>query len=157
MTTQEIQHALQAIQRESREWSAALRTARQREPHSDEDVLAVFAAFESWELKYCNPAPGRTTLTFASFTFEEQEQLEGYAEQFINEAHALCLRLQERCPTFREGEAGRGEMYELERFYRAQYQAMERLERRCDDREWIHGHIKRARKFLEWAQSESVN
>jgi hypothetical protein len=106
-------------------------------------------------LKYVKPAPGRTVLTFAGFTFDEQEQIEGYAQQLVKEAHALRLRLQERYPMLRE--ADRDKMYELEMFYRAQYHAMERLGRRKDDWQWIHARIMKARRWLERAQVESAN
>jgi hypothetical protein len=47
-------------------------------------------------------------------------------------------------------------MYEIERFYRAQHHAIERLGRRMDDWQWLHAYIMRARKWLKGAQGESV-
>jgi hypothetical protein len=101
--------------------------------------------------------PGRTTLTLAKFTPEEQEQIEGYVERLFNEARALCLRFQQRCPMVREGEADRDVLYELKRFYKAQYHAMERLGRRCDGWQWIHWHIRKARSLTEEAYVESAD
>jgi hypothetical protein len=100
-------------------------------------------------------APNRMTLTFANFSFEEQEQIEGYAEMMIAEAHALCMRLQARCPILREGD--NGELWDLERVYKAQYHAMARLRRRCDEGLWIRAHIREARRWLEEAYVQSVN
>jgi hypothetical protein len=117
MTTEEIQQVLRTICLERSE--------------SHPDAEAVFTALESLGLKQVKPAPGRTTLTFASFSFEDQELIEDYAENLINQAHALCMRLQSRCPALREGD--NGELWDLERVYRAQYLAMARLRRRCDE------------------------
>jgi hypothetical protein len=77
-------------------------------------------------------------------SFEEQKLIEDYAENLINQAHALCMRLQSRCPILREGD--NGELWDLERVYRAQHHAMARLRRRCDEGLWIRAHIKKARK-----------
>jgi len=88
-------------------------------------------------------------------SFEEQEQIEDYSETLIDEAHALCMRLQERCPILRDGDCG--ELWDLERVYKSQYHAMERLRRRCDDALWIKAHIRKARRWLEESYVESVN
>ena len=100
-------------------------------------------------------APGRTTLKFSNFSIEDQDQIEGYAEMLINEAHALCMRLQSRCPVLRDGD--NGELWELERVYKAQYHAMTRLRRRCDEGLWIRAHIRKARRKFEEAYAKSVN
>ena len=79
MTIEEIQRALQTI------------CLERSGTHPDAEMVGMFAALESCGLKDFKPAPGRATLTFASFSFEDQEKLEKYAERLINEAHAsLC-------------------------------------------------------------------
>src|SRR5262249_47967263 len=83
-TTEEIQQFLQTLHQESLE--------------SHLDAPGLYADAESLGLKYVKPAPGRAALTFAGFTIEEQEQIVEYAEMLIDEAHALCRRLQARCP-----------------------------------------------------------
>jgi hypothetical protein len=150
MTVEEIQRFLRTLHRDSLERSAAL---RDREP--DSNFRAIFAELESHRLKQVKPSPGRTALTFAGLSFEEQEQIEDYAEMLIDEAHALCMRLQARCPTLRESD--NGELWDLERVYRAQWHAMVRLRHRCDEGLWIRAHIRKARRWLEEAYVESVN
>ena len=140
MTIEEIQRVLQTICLE--------RGAALRETHPD-------AAVEPRGLQSYKLSPVRTTLTFARFTFAQQEQIEGYAEMLVDEAHALCMRLQARCPILREGD--NGELWELERVYRAQYNAMARLRRRCDEGVWIRAHIRKARRWLEQPRVESVD
>src|SRR5262245_14006760 len=152
MTIEEIQRALRIIHRESLERSATIRS-----PHSGADLLAMYMAVESEWMEYVRPAPGRTTLMFAALSFEEQEQIEEYAQQLINEAQALCMRLQERCPMLLYGAIDGDTLYGLERWHRAQHHAMERLRRRWDDGQLVHSHIQQARKWLEVSYVESVN
>jgi hypothetical protein len=130
MTTKEIQQVLRKLYREA---------------------LERFAASEAPGLG----KPERTTLTLAKLTLEEQEQIEVYVERLFNEARALCLRFQQQCPMVRDGEADRGVMNQIERFYKAQYHAMERLGRRCDGWQWIHVHIRKARSSTKEANAES--
>ena len=87
MTVEEIQRALLTLHRESLERSAAL---RERVTHLDAEELDLFTTLESLGLKQVKPSPGRAALTFAGLSFEEQEQIEEYAEMLIDEAHALC-------------------------------------------------------------------
>jgi hypothetical protein len=134
MTIEEIQQVLRTI---CLERSAAL-----RERGIQPDAEAVFTTLESLGLKQVKPSPGRAALTFAGLSFEEQELIEDYAENLINQAHALCMRLQVRCPPLREGD--NGEPWDLERVYKAQYHAMVRLRRRCDEGLWIRAHIRKA-------------
>src|SRR5262249_53941575 len=142
MTVEEIQGVLRSICLERSPWS-----------HPDAELLAE--PLESLGLQSFKPAPGRATMTFASFSFEDQEQIEEYAERLINEAHALCRRLQARCPILREGD--NGELWDLERVYKAQWRAMVRLRRRCDEGLWIRAHIRKARRWLDDAYVEVVN
>src|SRR5215475_12182640 len=102
---------------------------REQGTHPDAEWLG--ATLESIDLQPFKPAPGRATLTFANLTFAQQDEIEGYAERLIEEAHALCRRLQARCPILRKGDYG--ELCDLERVYKAQCHAMTRLRRRCDD------------------------
>ena len=91
MTVDEIQRFLRTLYQESLERSAALRDR-------DSDFRAIFAELESHGFKQVKPSPGRAALTFSGLSFEEQGQIEEYAETLIDEAHALCMRLQSRCP-----------------------------------------------------------
>ena len=150
MTIDDIQQFLRTLHQESLERSATL---RDREP--DSDFRAIFAELESHGLKQVKPSPGRATLTFSGLSYGEQEQIEEYAETLIDEAHALCMRLQARCPILRDGDCG--ELWDLERVYKAQWRAMTRLRRRCDEGLWIRAHIRKARRWLEEAYVESVN
>lgn len=116
MTVEEIQRVLRTI---CLERSAAM---REGESQPDAEMLADILALESRGLQSFRPAPGRTTLAFTNLSFEEQEQVAAYAETLISEAHALCMRLQRRCPILRKSD--NGELWDLERVYRAQYHAM---------------------------------
>src|SRR5215470_12545140 len=149
MNIEEIQQLLRTLHRESLERSAELMT------HLDAEELDIFTTLESLGLKQVKPSPGRGALTFSGLSYEEQEQIEDYAEMLIDEAHALCLRLQKRCPILRADD--NGELWDLERVYRAQWRAMVRLRRRCDEGLWIKAHIRKARRWLEEAYVESVN
>src|SRR5262249_34002383 len=146
-TVEEIQRFLRTLHQEQ------IDALRDREP--DSDFRAIFAELESHGFKQVKPSPGCAALTFAGLSFEEQEQIEDYAEMLIEESHALCMRLQARCPILREGD--NGELWDLERIYRAQWHAMTRLRRRCDEGLWIRAHIRKARRWLEEAYVESVN
>src|SRR5215813_11642480 len=128
MTVDEIQRFLRTLYQESLERSAALRDRVS-------DFRAIFAELESHGLKQVKPSSGRAALTFAGLSFEEQEQVEDYAEMLIDEAHALCMRLQERCPVLRADDYG--ELWDLERVYKAKDRAMARLRRHCDEGLWI--------------------
>ena len=119
------------------------------------DFRAIFAELESHGLKQVKPSSGRTALTFAGLSFEEQEQVEEYAEMLIDEAHALRMRLQERCPVLRADDYG--ELWDLERVYKAKDHAMARLRRHCDEGLWIRARIRKARRWLEEAYVESAN
>jgi len=130
MTIEEIQRFLRTLHQEQ------IDALRDR----DSDFRAIFAELESHGLKQVKLSPGRAALTFAGLSFEEQEQIEDYAETLIAEAHALCMRLQERCPILRADD--NGECWELERVYRAQWHAMTRLRRRCDEGMWISSAYK---------------
>src|SRR5215831_9915926 len=148
MTVDEIQRFLRTLYQESLERSAALRDR-------DSDFRAIFAELESHGLKQIKPSPGRAALTFAGLSFEEQEQIEDYAEMLIDESHTLCMRLQARCPILRADD--NGELWDLERVYRAQWRAMVRLRRRCEEGLWIKAHIRKARRWLEESYVESAN
>jgi|SRR5215510_978432 len=152
MTIEGIQRFLRRIHSESLERSATIRS-----PHSGADMLAMYMAVESEWMEYVRPAPDHTTLMFAALSFEEQEQIEEYAEQLINEAQALALRLQDRCPMLLYGAIDGATLYGLERWHKAQYHAMERLRRRWDYGQLIHSHIEQARRWLEEAYGEVVN
>ena len=141
MTVEEIQQVLRIIGLE-----------RVRGVHPDAGMPDSIKTVASYGLR---SAPGRTTLTFANFSYSEQEQIEGYAERLVEEAHALCMRLQKHCPKLREGD--NGELWKLERVYKAQYHAMVRLRRRCDGGMWIKAHIRNARRWLKEAYVETVN
>ena len=130
---------------------------RHREPRPDSEIEAMFAAVESLGIKFYKPGPDRTTLTFANFTFDEQEQVEKYTQRLIDEAYALCIRLQEQCPILVNGEVNQGDLDQAEQVYRAQYHAMMHLNRRIDDREWIHVNIMKGRRWMQGAQLESMN
>jgi len=149
MTVEEIQRVLRTI---CLERNGAL---QELESHPEAEMQSIITTLESRGLNYVRPSTGRTTLTFASFSSEDQEQVEGYAEMLINEAHTLCMRLQARCPILREGD--NGELWELERVYKAQYHAMTRLRRRCDEGLRIRAHIRNARRWLEESEVECVN
>jgi len=144
MTIEEIQRAQRTICLE-----------RERGTHPDAELLGVFTTLESSGHSEFKPSPGRTTLTFATYTFAQQDQIEEYAETLINEAHALCMRLQARCPILRADDYG--ELWDLERVYRAQWRAMVRLRRRCEEGLWIKAHIRKARRWLEKSYVESAN
>ena len=144
MTVEEIRRVLRMV---CLERMAALREGRM---HPDQEE--TFTTSESNGA--VKPSPKRTTLTFAGFSFEEQRRVEEYAETLINEAHALCMRLQARCPRLRDDD--NSELWKLERIYKAQYHAMARLRRRCNEAVWIRAHIRRARRWLEQPQMESV-
>src|SRR5262249_11106557 len=98
MTVDEIQQVLRTLHRESLERSVELVT------HLDAEELDVFTTLESLGLKQVKPSPGRAALTYSGLSYEEQEQIEEYAETLIDEAHALCMRLQERRPVLRDGD-----------------------------------------------------
>lgn len=157
MTTKDIQQVLRTLHRDSLERGLSLWEMRQQKPDSDSDFRAFFAALEARALKYWKPGPGRTALALGSFSVIEQAQIEEYAERLISEAQALCLRIQERCPTLGKADRDVDGLYRFERWYRAQLHAMERLRRRCDSGQWIHAHMMKARRWLEEAYVESVN
>lgn len=141
MTVEEIKRVLRTIHRESLERSATIRS-----PHTGADLMAMYMTVASEWLEYARPAPGRITAGFARFSFEEQEEIERYAQQLINEAQALVMRLQERCPMLMYGAVDGDALYGLERWYRAQHHAMARLRRRWDDGQWVHSYIQQDRK-----------
>jgi len=152
MTVEEIQQVLRTLHRDSLERSATLRS-----PHSGADLMAMYAVVESEWMEDVRPAPSRTTLTFAGFSFEEQEQIEEYAQQLIDEAQGLVLRLQEQCQLALYGAVDEDALFGLKRWYRARHHAMKRLRRRWDDWQWISAHIRKARRWLEEAYVEYVN
>ncbi len=150
MTAKEIQRVLQTLHRESLEQTLIIGDRK-----TESELRAIFAALEPFGLKH--DKLGGATVTLARFSFDEQDQIERYAQRLISEAHDMCLRLQEQCPVLGEGETDLDELYVVERWYRAQLYAMKRLRRRRDTGNWIHTHIIKARLWLEKASAEAVN
>lgn len=93
---------------------------------------------------------------FAFFSLEEMEMLNEHMQALIDEAHALCMDLQTGCPrlwkSFTTDDLG-----DLERHYKAQFHAMERLNRRWDDWEDIAALIQNAKRLAEQTPSGPVN
>jgi hypothetical protein len=137
MTPAEIQLVLRTLHRESMGSVPTLREMREQKSQSNTDWPAIFAALEARGLPYAKPAPGRTDITLAGLTPAEQAQVEAYAERLADEARALVERLRARG-------------VESQR-------AADRLERREDDAQWLRAHIRKARRWLEQPQMESVN
>jgi len=91
-------------------------------------------------------------------SFEEQEELETYSRQLIEEAYALLLSLQEKYNgTLGADGDDTGELVEFETGYRLKLLAVRRLHRRFDAWEWIRQTVELARKRLEKTHSEFVN
>ena len=93
MTIEEIQQVLRTLHRDSQERATPLREMRRRLQRSDDEMLAIFAEFQSRGLRYAKPGPGRTALTLAGFSDPERRQIEAYAERLADEARALLSRL----------------------------------------------------------------
>lgn len=172
-TLPEIVRAYRTIKREKEEMRTAMWYALLREPRFDPDVLADDANLidrrmlseeereklkleRQWR-KLCDATDAIEAKAFSMFTVDEREELKQHAKRLVDEAHALCLRLQEYCPTLRSDGFDTDELYHFERWYSAQRDAMKRLSRRWDDWEDVDNAIERAGEAPERAQSEVVN
>jgi hypothetical protein len=140
-----------------RERSASITKLKDLKSSTNLDAPTMIAAAKSMGLENYRPSAGRLTLTIASFSAAEQEEIEGYVQQLVDEAEVLCLQLESACPILVEGETDEDELYPVQRMYRAQYHAMRRLRRRSNETRWLRAHIRKARKWLEGAQAESMN
>ena len=161
MTNQEIQRALRAIQLQNWAFLDSIRKARLEKSISDakELNLQIHSEIEvdpQW-FKFGKRTVEDITQAFTCFTFEEQEEIGKYFHRLINEAYALCLLLQKRCPILTVDGLDGDERQMIERIYRAQYHAIKRLGRRQDDWKWARGHIRKARRRLELPRLELVN
>lgn len=172
-TLREIVRAYRTIKREKEEMRTAMWYALLREPRFDPDVLSEDANLEDRRIlsaeereklklerqwrKLCNATDTMEAEAFSMFTAEEREELKRYTQKLVDEAHALCLRLQESCPALRNDGFDTDELRDLERWYRAQRHAMKRLSRRWNNWEDVDNAIERAEEAPERPQSEFVN
>jgi hypothetical protein len=172
-TLREIVRAYRTIKREKEEMRTAMWYALQREPRFDPDVLAddanvidrtLLSAEEREKLKLerqwrklCNATDEVEAEAISMFTVDEREELQLHTQKLVDEAHALCLRLQESCPRLRNDGFDTDELCDLERWYRAQRRAMERLSRRWDNWGDLHNAIERAGEAPKREKSEFVN
>jgi hypothetical protein len=172
-TLPEIVRAYSTIKREKEEMRTAMWYALHREPRFDPDVLADDADVESrraltaeereklklerqWG-KLCDATDTMEAEALLRFTAEEREELKLFLQKLVDEAHALCLKLQESCPSLRNDGFETDELGVLERWYRARLHAMERLSRRWDSWGDLHNAIERAEETPDRAKSEFVN
>jgi regulator of replication initiation timing len=172
-TMREIVRAYRTIKREKEEMRTAMWYALQREPRFDPDVLAddtyvkdrrALTAEEREKLKLerqwrklCDATDTMEAEAIAMFTVDELEELKLHTQKLVDEAHALCLKLQEACPRLRNDGFDTDELCDLERWYRAQRHATERLSRRWDNWGDLHNAIERAVEAPKRAKSEFVN